>query len=95
MKNYIKKETALLAKDMGFKSQFLNDITQSELQRWLWEEKMLWVSSTPIFSSNELLAVEVSVNSWALPSIVVVDYRGFDIYEGLEIGLLEALKLLK
>lgn len=75
-------------------ADYIDAVTQSEIQSWLWEYHNLWVSSVPIFSSNELLGVEVFVNSWALPTIVNVDYYGFDIYDGLEKGLEEALKLL-
>lgn len=76
-------------------ADYIDAVTQSEIQAWLWEYHNLWVSSTPIFSANEMLGIEVSINSWALPSIVIVDYYGWDIYDGLEKGLEEALKLLE
>ena len=68
--------------------------TQSLLQKWLWETHKLWVSSTPEFSSNEVIGVSVTINSWSLQHIIVVDYIGYDVYKGLEQGLYETLKLI-
>jgi len=67
---------------------------QSLLQKWLWERHTIWVDSKPFFNANELMGVEVNISSWKFPYITV-DYNGYDIYEGLEKGLEESLKLIK
>ena len=67
--------------------------TQTLLQKFLWEKYSIWVQSTPIFSSNECIGVTVTISSWKFP-VIQVNYQGFDVYEGLEKGLQEALKLV-
>ena len=66
--------------------------TQSLLQKWLWETHSIWVQSTPLFSSNECIGISVIISSWRFP-FVSIEYDGFDVYEGLEKGLQEALKI--
>lgn len=67
--------------------------TQSLLQRWVWETHSIWVQSTPIFTANECIGVSVTISSWRFP-VINVNYVGFDVYDGLENGLFEALKLI-
>ena len=67
--------------------------SQPELQRWLFENHNIWVSSTPTFSANEMLGVVVRISSWKFP-YVDVRYDGDNVYEGLEKGLKEALELI-
>ena len=67
--------------------------TQSLLQRWVWETHSIWVQSTPIFTANECIGVSVTISSWKFP-VINVNYVGFDVYDGLENGLFEALKLI-
>jgi len=67
--------------------------TQSLLQKWLFENHTIWVSSTPDFNANEMMGITVSISSWKFP-FINVDYTGYDVYEGLEKGLQEALKLI-
>jgi hypothetical protein len=68
--------------------------TQSLLQRWLYEKYQIWVNSQPLFSENECVGVSLSITSWKFP-IVTISYAGYDVYEVLEEGLQEALKLIK
>lgn len=68
--------------------------TQALLQKWLFKVHSIWVESTPVFSSNEMLGVNVRIFSWKFPYIDI-PYDGFDVYEGLEMGLQEALRLIK
>jgi hypothetical protein len=68
--------------------------TQSLLQKFIWEKYSIWVQSTPMFSSNECIGVSVTISSWKFPAIRI-GYADFDVYEGLEEGLQEALKLIK
>ena len=84
-------DTAKLAKEKGFANN--SSPTQSLLQKWLWEKHTIWVQSTPLFSSNEMFGIHVTVSSWKFP-IIVVDYNGYDVYEGFEKGLQESLKLI-
>lgn len=67
--------------------------TQSLLQKWLYEKHTIWVQSNPEFNANEMMGINVSISSWRFP-FISVKYGGYDVYEGLEIGLQEALKLL-
>lgn len=67
--------------------------TQSLLQKWIWETQSIWVQSTPLFSSNECIGVSVVVSSWKFPPIRI-GYEDFNVYEGLEAGLQEALNLI-
>ena len=67
---------------------------QSLLQRWLYEKHQIWVNSQPLFSKNECVGVSLSITSWKFP-IVTISYAGYDVYEVLEEGLQEALKLIK
>lgn len=67
--------------------------TQSLLQKWLFNNHNIWVSSTPEFNANEMIGISVSISSWRFPFISVY-YNGYDVYEGLEKGLQEALKLI-
>ena len=62
-------------------------------QKELWEEHSKWVQSTPLFSSNECIGVSVTISSWKFP-VIRIGYADFDVYEGLEKGLIEALKLI-
>jgi hypothetical protein len=64
--------------------------TQSLLQMWIWEIHKFWVQSTPIFTANECIGISVTISSWKFP-VITVDYVGFDVYDGLEKGLFEAL----
>jgi hypothetical protein len=67
--------------------------TQSLLQKWLFEVHGIWVSSTPAWSTNEMLGVNVGIFSDLMH--INVPYDGFDVYEALEMGLNEALKSIK
>jgi hypothetical protein len=85
---------------VGYSNGFIEDNeilfeapTQSLLQKFLWEKYSIWVQSTPLFSSNECIGVSVTISSWKFPSIRI-GYADFDVYEGLEEGLQEALKTI-
>lgn len=67
--------------------------SQSLLQKWLWDTHSIWVMSFPEFSVNEVIGITVTITSWKFRPIVV-DYNGWGVYDGLEVGLQEALKLI-
>lgn len=68
--------------------------TQSLLQKWLYEKHQIWVNSQPLFSANEQIGVHLTIASWRFPVIIIEEDDEFDVYEGLEKGLKEALKLI-
>ena len=68
--------------------------TQSLLQRWLYKKHQIWVNSQPLFSANEQIGVHLTIASWRFPVIIIEEDDEFDVYEGLEKGLKEALKLI-
>lgn len=67
--------------------------SQSLLRKWLYEKHTIWVQSNPEFNANEMMGINVSISSWRFP-FISVKYGGYDVYEGLEMGLQEALKLI-
>ncbi len=68
--------------------------SQSLLQRWLYEDHSIFVTVIPIFNVNESMDISVRLLSWKFPPIEV-DCVTYDLYEGLEIGLQQGLKLIK
>jgi hypothetical protein len=64
--------------------------TQSLLQKWLWEKHEIWAEAKPLYSATTFIGISVNVHSWKFP-IIKVPYEGKDLYEGLELALVEAM----
>ena len=60
--------------------------TQSLLQKWLWDTHTIWVGVQPLLTPNECIGIRVFVSAWKFP-LTILEYDGFDVYEGFEVGL--------
>lgn len=69
--------------------------SQSEIQRWLYQNHQIWAESRPLFSANEQIGIHLSITSWKFPPILIEEDDEFDVYKGFEKVLQEALKLIR